>query len=491
MQPFVLAAELERRYADYIRTSFPFADRTLREQIDEKIREEHLLASGPIVSLQRAFESGPTVEQLRASGLLHDDVAAIFRGWVLHRHQADALERLSDRTGHARSTIVATGTGSGKTEAFLLPILDYCARNRGDGVKALLVYPMNALANDQLNRLRRYLAGTGITFGRYTGDTRESDGEGRPDEAPPEECWSRQAIRQRRPNLLITSYRMLEYLLVRRQDQPIFRPGGAATSLRYLVLDEVHTYDGALGAEVACLVRRLRGHLDLRGSSLVCVGTSATVGHKEGDAVRAFASDLFADTIDRDGLIEERYVDEPSPPLSLAPPAALTDGELAAIERLAEREADHALAIEPALETALGSLLGAREWPAAWPDFERELFDALRDHPTLRWLQHAFRTPARLDDVVAASLAVPGRESSKRAVAEREITSLLTLGTIARDTEGALLRPRLHALFRGLARTTRCIRCGDLQANGDQTCAACHARALPLEICRVCGQDYL
>ena len=299
MQPFVLAAELERRYGEYIRTSFPFADSRLREQIDRKIREEHLLASGPIVSLQRAFAPGPTVAELEASGRLHPDVARIFPDWELHQHQADALDRLSDRTGVARSTIVATGTGSGKTEAFLLPILDYCARKHGEGVKALLVYPMNALANDQLNRLRGYLRGTGITFGRYTGDTRENDGEGRPDEAPPEECWSREAIRRRRPNLLITSYRMLEYLLVRRQDQPIFRPGGAPTNLRYLVLDEVHTYDGALGAEVACLVRRLRGHLDLKGPALICVGTSATVGHHQADAVCNFASELFADTIDR------------------------------------------------------------------------------------------------------------------------------------------------------------------------------------------------
>ena len=109
----------------------------------------------------------------------------------------------------------------------------------GEGVKALLVYPMNALANDQLNRLRSYPEGTGVTFRRDTGDTAELDADGRPSNAPAEECWSRNAIRKRRPNLLLTSYRMLEYLLVRRQDQAIFRPGGAPTSLRYLVLNEV------------------------------------------------------------------------------------------------------------------------------------------------------------------------------------------------------------------------------------------------------------
>ena len=257
----------------------------------------------------------------------------------------------------------------------------------GDGVKALLVYPMNALANDQLNRLRGYLRGTGITFGRYTGDTRENDKEGRPDEAPAEECWSRDAIRRRRPNILITSYRMLEYLLVRRQDQPIFRPGGAPTNLRYLVLDEVHTYDGALGAEVACLVRRLRGHLDLKGRSLVCVGTSATVGHHQGDAVCAFASELFADTVDRAGLIEERYAEMPDAPVSLRPPPTLTDEHLAAIERLGERSDDEPFTLDPAIASALSELVGDRPWPATWTDFERAIFDALRDRPMLQWLQ--------------------------------------------------------------------------------------------------------
>jgi very-short-patch-repair endonuclease len=491
VQPFILAAELERRYGDYIRTSFPFADPRLREQIDRKIRDEHLLASGPIVSLQRAFAPGPSVADIHASGLLHPAVARIFSGWELHRHQGDALARLSDRAGGAKSTIVATGTGSGKTEAFLLPILDYCARNPGEGVKALLVYPMNALANDQLNRLRGYLRGTGITFGRYTGDTRENDGDGRPDEAPPEECWSRDAIRRRRPNLLITSYRMLEYLLVRRQDQPIFRPAGAATRLRYLVLDEVHTYDAALGAEVACLVRRLRGHLDLKGPALVCIGTSATVGHEQADAVCLFASELFADAIDRAGLIEERYAEEAAPPAALAPAPALSDEQLVAVEWLGDRYEEDSFDLEPALRSALGTLLGERAWPNEWAAFERVLFEAVNEHPTVRWLQHALRTPARLSEVVASSCKVSGRESTDPLAAEREIASLLTLGTIARDDEGALLRPRLHAFFRGLARTTRCVWCGDLQANGDQVCVACHGRALPLEICRVCGQDYL
>jgi very-short-patch-repair endonuclease len=491
VQPFILAAELERRYSDYIRTAFPFADPKLREQIDRKIREEHLLASGPIVSLQRAFAPGPSVAELEASGRLDPLVARIFKDWELHRHQADALGRLSDRTGSAKSTIVATGTGSGKTEAFLLPILDFCARTPGEGVKALLVYPMNALANDQLNRLRGYLRGTGITFGRYTGDTRENEGEGRPDEAPPEECWSRAEIRRRRPNLLITSYRMLEYLLVRRQDQPIFRPGGAPSSLRYLVLDEVHTYEGALGAEVACLVRRLRGHLDLEGSALVCVGTSATVGNDQGDAVCAFASELFADTVDRAGLIEERYAEDLPPPSSLPSPPALTDEQLVAIERLGEQSESEPVELDSTLTAAVDACVGARSWPQDWAGFERALFDALHDQPTLRWLQHSLRAPARLDDVVAASLAIPGREGVNAKAAQREITALLTLGTIARDAEGALLRPRLHAFFRGLARTTRCVFCGDLQANGDGVCSTCHGRALPLEICRICGQDYL
>ncbi len=478
MQPFLVANDIERRYGEYIRTAFPFADPELAARLRNKIDHEHLLGTGPIVALQRPFMPGPTVAALLAGGEIHADVASIFDGFQLHAHQAAALRRLSERGGR-RSTLIATGTGSGKTEGFLLPILDYCARHPGDGVKALLVYPMNALANDQLERLRGYLHGTGITFGRYTGDTPSTDGDAHPGilaageryraggPIPTEECFSRDAIRRRHPNILITGYRMLEYLLVRREDQAIFRPGGGASKLAYLVLDEIHTYAGALGTEVACLVRRLRGHVERYGDALACVGASATVGDDQQAAALDFASRLFAVEFDADALVQESYAN----PVSASRALESVDISQNDIDALAESAA------EPL--------------PA---DRAQALFDELDAHPTIVWLRQKLAEPRSLDDLVGdlvAALGRDGADAENRAAAQRQIAYFLLRGTMAYNAEGALLRPRLHVFHRGIADATQCLHCSALVEGGSTECAECGARAVPLEICRQCGQDYL
>ncbi len=478
MQPFLVANDIERRYGEYIRTAFPFADPDLAARLRHKIEREHLLGTGPIVALQRPFMPGPSVAALHAAGEIHVDAARIFENFQLHAHQAAALRRLSERGGR-RSTLIATGTGSGKTEGFLLPILDYCARHPGDGVKALLVYPMNALANDQLERLRGYLNGTGITFGRYTGDTPSTDGDAHPGilapgeryrangPIPAEECFSRDAIRRRRPNILITGYRMLEYLLVRREDQAIFRPDGAASQLAYLVLDEVHTYAGALGAEVACLVRRLRGHIDRYGDALTCVGASATVGDDQQAAALDFASRLFAVEFETDALVQESYAN---------PIGAV--GALESVD-ISQQEVND---------------LAASTIEKLPPDRAQQLFDELDAHPTIVWLREKLSEPRSLDDLIGDLTRALGRESGDaeaREAAQRQIAYFLLRGTMAYNAEGALLRPRLHVIHRGIADAAQCLQCAALVEGGAAECPECGARAVPLEICRQCGQDYL
>jgi ATP-dependent helicase YprA (DUF1998 family) len=208
-------------------------------------------------------------------------------------------------------TLVATGTGSGKTETFLYPIISKCLQLRDEGapagIVAVLIYPMNALAEDQLGRLRDLLAGTGVTFGLYVGKTPETRAQvsgqrlragasradyraalqrrrDRGDAAvvrPPEERASREEMRAPggAPRILLTNVKQLELLLTRQEDVELF--DGAR--LDYLVFDEAHTFTGALGAESACLIRRLRDFCGRTPRETVCVATSATIA----DPVRA------------------------------------------------------------------------------------------------------------------------------------------------------------------------------------------------------------
>jgi ATP-dependent helicase YprA (DUF1998 family) len=217
-------------------------------------------------------------------------------------HQAAAARRIAD----GEPTVVATGTGSGKTEAFLAPIVDHCLHHRNEsGLKAILMYPMNALANDQLRRVRSLLAGSGISFGRYTGETQLSGQ--RPPNAPEEERVTRSDFRSNPPDIILTNYQMLEYMLLRGDGRDIFRHH----RVRFIVLDEVHTYHGALGTDIACLLRRLCASLaESRPGEPrpLFIGTSATLQAEEGNGdphqgVATFFTRLTGQNISAEAVI--------------------------------------------------------------------------------------------------------------------------------------------------------------------------------------------
>jgi hypothetical protein len=291
----------------YLFSAFPLSDPELRDQfrrlLDRPSSLDIPLVRGPFVSLSEAFAQGDPVQQLADRGVLHPAMPGLIGYPKMYLHQQKVLEAVKE----GRHVLVATGTGSGKTEAFLYPIVDDLLRQRDGGVKeglaAVLVYPMNALANDQLDRLRDMLGGTGITFGQWVGTTPATEGDvlverfkgsSRPAYlearrqrrqeaqaedravrplAPPEECCSEADIRERKPRILLTNFRQLAVLSTRLPEVDLF----AEAPLRYLVFDEAHTYAGATGAEVACLIRRLRALAGKKPDEVLCVGTSATL----------------------------------------------------------------------------------------------------------------------------------------------------------------------------------------------------------------------
>lgn len=321
--PTVRARDFQRGLSDYLSTTFALTDGTAQTAIKDFLgHPEDGLFKGPYVRLRLPFE--PAQPGWR-------DSLDWYEGFDPYGHQARAFERLTSKSvdGDMRRpqpTLVTTGTGSGKTEAFLYPILDHVLRAKKKGItgaKALILYPMNALANDQANRLAKlltaHLALSGITAGIYTGQqeiarTRVSaDGL----------INDRDVFRENPPDVLLTNYKMLDMLLLRPQDSPIWKK--SSTSLQYVVLDEFHTYDGAQGTDVAMLLRRLGltlksywpedldGHLQLQEADrhrplglVTPVATSATLGSKgDPDAMLQFAETVFGEKFDSSAVITE------------------------------------------------------------------------------------------------------------------------------------------------------------------------------------------
>ncbi|MGH3275994.1 MAG: DEAD/DEAH box helicase, partial [Streptosporangiaceae bacterium] len=291
-------------YRRYLRSLLPVRDTRLAAALDQEISQSPL-TKGPLLESAPPYEHGATLADLVACGVLNPEFQRLASPALpmerpLYRHQEQAIRKITA----GRNVIVASGTGSGKTESFLLPILDalsaeQAAGTLSPGVRALLLYPMNALANDQIKRLRQVLApAPHIIFGRYVGDTPHTAREAaekfavlNPGEPRlPNELLSRAEMRETPPHLLLTNYAMLEYLLLRPADIDLFE-GAYGGHWSFIVVDEAHVYDGAKAAEVAMLLRRLRDRV-ATGRPLRCIATSATVGDDPG-SVTTFAQQLF------------------------------------------------------------------------------------------------------------------------------------------------------------------------------------------------------
>ncbi|WP_300348613.1 DEAD/DEAH box helicase [uncultured Alcanivorax sp.] len=348
MLPATLALEVKKQVLHYLGATFqirhPETERALEAFFTHP---DEGLFKGPWLQLKRPFR----LEKADTSELFDLHVP-----WVPFKHQAHSWKRLTTRNGNTpEPTIVTTGTGSGKTECFLYPLLDHCLRmkqaGKNQGIKAIVLYPMNALAADQANRFAEEILTSEqlsydhnghrkarIRVGMYTGRMSQTSSK---DEGAEKDTFeemtiipdpegggriayrsitNRAAMQENPPDILLTNYKMLDYLLLRPKDTSIWRFNQEDPELlQYLVLDELHTYDGAQGADVACLIRRLKERFQLPQGKLCMVGTSATVagGDDEQDMgpiykLCEFASTLFEEEITQESVIQEdRYrIDE-------------------------------------------------------------------------------------------------------------------------------------------------------------------------------------
>lgn len=313
LNPIEESDYIEKEFREYLKDTFNFKDVDYKKQFFEELDKQSLY-KGPYLNVSLPFVSTKSINELIEEGKISSlfrKLGSIKLNQKLYKHQEESLEKISN----GRSVVITTGTGSGKTECFLYPVLnsilqDIEAGNNGPGIRALLLYPMNALVNDQIDRIRNILSEfSEIRYGFFTGETpehpsdqlREHLSEVLGVQIPENEVLSREEIRNNPPHLLFTNYSMLEYLLIRPNDFKIFSPD-YLKNWKFIILDEAHVYSGALGIEVSLLLRRLTGLSENKPQFLL---TSATLGEKnrDEDDIIAFAKALTSSEFEKDDII--------------------------------------------------------------------------------------------------------------------------------------------------------------------------------------------
>lgn len=275
----------------------------------EYILDNIKLDSDFYIALNKEYKQGNNFENFVSSENLHEELINIFN-LNLYAHQENSIKSIKN----LKDTVISTGTGSGKTESFIIPIVDYCLKNRDkNGVKAIIIYPMNALANDQKRRISDILSKTNLKFGIFTGETPSRKNSQLDNHKLYEnQIYYREDIINELPDILITNYVMLDRILTSEKNNSLIK--NSRETLKYVVLDEIHTYRGNKGAHLKFLLDRLRYNIN---GKLVHIGCSATLsktnksksveGYLYGDSLDQFICPLF--NCKNHELIEAEYED--------------------------------------------------------------------------------------------------------------------------------------------------------------------------------------
>lgn len=518
LNPITFTENVVEDFLRYQLTTYSFADPSLHRQMRkllnlDQTRRTPLLA-GPFISLSRSFRKGPTLKALGEEGLLHPLIATIAGYENVYGHQEKAIRSIAAR----HTTIISTGTGSGKTECFLYPIISKALALRDAGepesICAVILYPMNALAEDQLGRLRELLCGVGVSFGLYVGKTPEqtSDvtgprlpaGSSREDYKakveelrlqgqsgavhPPEERVSREEMRApgKAPRILLTNAKQLELLLTRQQDIEMFKDA----RLDFLVVDEAHTFSGANGAETACLLRRLRSFCGKTPDDTVCIATSATIADPSDPAPALhFASRFFGVPESKVEVVNEDYEPDLWAHKRKVSPALPGNQVLQlrnVLEAIGNVDSDPPASLrllKATFQSLTGQALDIGNWQA-------NLYERLAANEVVYQIADALNRPRPMADLMEDMEKRLGRP-----VPEEEALIWLALGAAAQKDGRSLLRPVVHAFVRGVSGGV--VTFPAIEAN---PCLALSAYEvgpneeglfrLPLMTCTTCGQHY-
>lgn len=511
MDALSASRHIEASYRSYLRTTFSPRRAAWRDAFHQALDTEMDLTRGPFLEATPPFVPGATTAALIEEGLLSEPFRRLHDVFPLDRplyvHQERAVRRALD----GRNLLVATGTGSGKTECVLIPAVEALLREAvagtlaEPGVRTLLLYPMNALANDQLRRFREWFAHfPDITFGRFVGETRETQREAldiyraiQGADPLPNELISREVMRDKPPHILVTNYSMLEYLLIRPADTALF-DGATGRHWRHIALDEAHVYDGADGAEVAMLLRRLRDRVvGSRPGALQVIATSATLGRGSEDTptLVRFGSDLFDELFEPEDIVgPERLPLASRRPTGRLPDATYTWLALEARETAAEGQTLNAGRLRDGL--AATGVDPAAIAPGS-DDPDALLHALLANDERLIALQRVL-DKARVIMPRDAGALVFGDSHHEQAVVD-----LVELGVRARahPADAPLLPARYHHWLRGLEGGFACLHPSHPADTPPfflvvtDTCPGCEAagivsRTVELGACNTCRGDY-
>ncbi|OYE00768.1 DEAD/DEAH box helicase [Nostoc sp. 'Peltigera membranacea cyanobiont' 232] len=507
-------AAVEQPRADFIRyllTAYPLRDPHLRYGFKQLLEQPGNLWQHPYLEGSQPYKSSLSINDLVEQGVLHPEMATLFipSSRRLYEHQEKAIRAVVEQQ---QNIVVATGTGSGKTECFLTPMLDMLLKE-GDnlslaGVRVLILYPMNALVNDQVKRLRQLLCRQKTTtktkFGFYTSRTEKDKGKAieslREEFAAydPEELrqlftsaeiksikdeelidkaiektsqvqlLSREEMWEAPPHILITNYSMLEHMLIRpKEREKIFE--ASVNTFKMLVVDEAHTYDGAKGSEVSMLLERFKASVGVEQKGKIrCIATSASLGDASvDDKVIAFAGEFFGETFSQ--VIRGQRLnakDRLGKPYTL--PAALTNEEIIqylSIIELPQQGSPISSWFDPLSAIVPEQQLKLAESQAD-SDIHKFLWFALKGHPLIhRLINILCREPKPWEEIVRSTelwgvnLPIKLDGSVDDTDAEVALAHLLQIGTLARANPDdlPLLPVRLHLLFRSLEGLYACI----------------------------------
>lgn len=445
--PITASENIKDEFIGYISTLFRISDKDYASQFTASLREEGAVAKGPYLDVSDSYKTGKSLSQMIEEG----EVSPLFRsleGGIpdgekelqinrrLYLHQEQAIRKANK----GKNLIVTTGTGSGKTECFLIPIMNHILREAEEGtlssgVRAILIYPMNALANDQMKRLRNLLKSyPDITFGVYNSSTKQSeqdgiaeygkvykDSNGLPMKPLKNELISRDQMQKTPPHILVTNYAMLEYMMLRPKDDLVF----SGAKLRFLVLDEAHIYRGATGMETSLLIKRLKARIS-DPVNVLHILTSATLGGKEADGdIVKFAETLCGAPFCAEDIIRTQSV--------------IPSYEKEAVEVPLSMFADLADPKKPlnAIVEAYGMTI-----PDGVSDSEF-LYDLCVSASVYRDLRGAANHPMTIPEITAALRL-------KHNVTGQDVVNIIGVAAVAEKNKSALIKARYHMFAKAL-----------------------------------------